>query len=80
MGFKILLMSPANLVLQRMLTPELQQEAVTAENITREALKILANDNARQEIIAGYQEMRSLLGTTGVCDRVATEIFDSIDQ
>ena len=74
-GFKIPLMSPANLVLQRMLTPELQQEAVTAENITREALRILANADVRQEISAGYREMRSLLGSTGVCDRVAQEVF-----
>jgi lipid-A-disaccharide synthase len=78
-GFKIPLMSPPNLVLERMLVPELQQEAVTAENITTEAIKLLSNDQIQQEINTGYQEMRSLLGTVGVCDRVATEILQLVD-
>jgi lipid-A-disaccharide synthase len=77
-GFKIPLMSPPNLVLDRMLVPELQQEAVTAENITSEAIKLLTNSTIQQEIITGYQEMRSLLGTIGVCDRVATEILQLV--
>jgi lipid-A-disaccharide synthase len=79
MGFKVPLMSPANLVVDRMLVPELQQEEVTAENITREALKLLGNSDTQQEITAGYQEMRSLLGTVGVCDRVAAEIFKLVN-
>ncbi|MEO1006317.1 MAG: lipid-A-disaccharide synthase [Cyanobacteria bacterium J06638_38] len=74
-GFKVPLMSPANLVIDRQLVPELQQEAVTAANITAEAIKLLTNNAARAEIIAGYQQMRSLLGEVGVCDRVAQEIF-----
>jgi lipid-A-disaccharide synthase len=79
MGFKVPLMSPPNLVVDRMLVPELQQEEVTAENITREAMKLLANSDTQPEITAGYQEMRSLLGTVGVCDRVAAEIFKLVD-
>ena len=38
-GFKVPLMSPPNLVVNRKLVPELQQEEVTAENIATEALK-----------------------------------------
>lgn len=75
-GFEVPLMSPPNLVINRKLVPELQQEAVTAPNIATEALKLLDNNAARQEIREGYQEMRSLLGTVGVCDRVAQEIID----
>jgi lipid-A-disaccharide synthase len=78
MGFKVPLMSPPNLVVNRMIVPELQQEEVTAENITREAIKLLTNSDTQPEITAGYQEMRSLLGTVGVCDRVAAEIFKLI--
>jgi len=78
-GFKIPLMSPPNLVLDRMVVPELQQEAVTAENITTEAIKLLTNSTIQQEITTGYQEMRSLLGSEGVCDRVAAEIFQLVD-
>jgi lipid-A-disaccharide synthase len=79
MGFKVPLMSPPNLVVDRMIVPELQQEEVTAENITREAIKLLTNSDTQPEITAGYQEMRSLLGTVGVCDRVAAEIFKLVD-
>ncbi len=73
-GFKVPLMSPPNLVVNRKLVPELQQEGVTADNITTEAIRLLSNKSARQDISAGYQQMRSLLGKIGVCDRVAQEI------
>ena len=79
-GFKVPLMSPANLVVNRMVVPELQQEAVTAENITIEAIKLISNPETKEQITVGYSEMRSLLGATGVCDRVATEIFVLINQ
>jgi lipid-A-disaccharide synthase len=79
MGFKVPLMSPPNLVVNRIIVPELQQEEVTAENITREAMKLLGNSETQPEITAGYQEMRSRLGTVGVCDRVAAEIFKLVD-
>ncbi|MGB5632029.1 MAG: lipid-A-disaccharide synthase [Waterburya sp.] len=75
-GFKVPLMSPPNLVVNRKLVPELQQEAVTADNITTEAIRLLSNTSARQEISLGYQQMRSLLGQVGVCDRVAQEIIN----
>jgi lipid-A-disaccharide synthase len=80
LGFKIPLMSPPNLVVDRMLVPELQQEAVTAKNITIEALQLLTNTTRQQEITTGYQEMRSLLGTEGVCDRVAAQILQLIES
>ncbi|MEM6612685.1 MAG: lipid-A-disaccharide synthase [Cyanobacteria bacterium P01_C01_bin.72] len=75
-GFKIPLMSPTNLVLNRMVVPELQQEAVTAQNITTAAMKLLQDQTAQQAVVTGYQEMRSRLGTTGVSKRVAQEIFN----
>ncbi|MEL6502534.1 MAG: lipid-A-disaccharide synthase [Cyanobacteria bacterium J06623_1] len=78
LGFEVPLMSPTNLVVDRMVVPELQQESVTAENITAEATKLLKNSDAQQSITAGYQEMRSRMGETGVCDRVATEIFNLV--
>ncbi len=69
-------MSPPNLIINRKLVPELQQEEVTADNITAEAMELLSNPDAREKINAGYQEMRSLLGTVGVCDRAAKEIIN----
>ena len=74
LGFSVPLMSPVNLLANRKLIPELQQEEVTAKNITNEALKLLSLHTS--EIIAGYQEMRSRLGTVGVGERVANEIIN----
>ena len=75
LGFSIPLMSPPNLILDRQLVPEFQQEEVTAENISSTAIQILSNLEQTQQIITGYREMRSLLGTVGVCDRTAKEII-----
>ncbi|MBE9042877.1 lipid-A-disaccharide synthase [Pleurocapsales cyanobacterium LEGE 10410] len=77
LGFSIPLMSPANLVVNREIVPELKQEEVTADKITTEAIALLTNSHIRQEISQGYQQMRSRLGTVGVCDRVAKEIIEN---
>jgi lipid-A-disaccharide synthase len=76
--FSIPLMSPPNLILNQAIVPELQQEAVTADNIADETFKLLSDEQARQQITQGYQQMRSLLGTVGVCDRAATEILNLV--
>ena len=73
---KIPLMSPPNLILQDKIVPELQQEDVTPDNIAQEAMKLLSNAPARNQTIAQYQKMRSLLGSQGVCDRAAQEILN----
>ncbi|GAB4533013.1 MAG: lipid-A-disaccharide synthase [Pleurocapsa sp.] len=73
--FSIPLMSPPNLIVNREIVPELKQELVTPDNITEQALKLLLNNEIRQQILTDYQQMRSLLGTSGVCDRAAQEIL-----
>ena len=75
LGFSVPLMSPPNLVVHRKIVPELQQEEVTADKIADEAINLLSNSEIVSEIATGYDEMRSLLGTTGVGDRVAIEII-----
>ena len=76
LGFSVPLMSPPNLVVNRKIIPELQQEAVTANNITTAAIALLSDAKTKQEISAGYQQMRSLLGSVGVGDRAAHEIIN----
>jgi lipid-A-disaccharide synthase len=73
--FSIPFMSPPNLVVMRSIVPELLQEQATPENIVKEALALLLNPHKRQQTLAGYQEMRQLLGEVGVCDRAAQEIL-----
>lgn len=72
---EIPLMSPANLIVDREIVPELQQEAATAQNISNRALRLLIDETQRQQMLTDYQQMRSLLGETGVSDRAAREII-----
>ena len=76
--FSIPLMSPPNLIVNREIVPELKQEQVTPNNITEEAINLLANSAKRQQVLTDYQAMRSLLGNIGVCDRTAREIIKLI--
>jgi lipid-A-disaccharide synthase len=69
------LISPPNLVVDREIVPELLQDRATPENITQQALELLLNPTRRQQVLTDYQQMRSLLGETGVGDRAATEIW-----
>ena len=69
------LMSPPNLILNRQIVPELQQESATPHKIAQAAETLLFDFNKRQEIINGYQEMKSLLGDRGVAYRAAREIL-----
>lgn len=79
LNFSISFMSPVNLVVMREIVPELLQEKATCENIVQESLDLLLNPKRRQQIFAGYQEMREKLGEVGVCDRAAQEILSFIE-
>jgi lipid-A-disaccharide synthase len=72
---KIPLMSPPNLIVDREIVPELQQEAATPHKIAEVALELLSNSTKCHKILADYQEMRSLLGEVGVGERAAKEIL-----
>ena len=72
---KVPLMSPPNLIVDEEIIPELQQELATPQNIARTALELLANPVKCQKMIASYQQMRSLLGESGVGDRAAAAIL-----
>lgn len=75
---KIPFMSPPNLIMKRQIIPELQQEAATADNIAETSLELFFNKNKQQEMINNYQDMKSLLGESGVCDRASQEILQMI--
>jgi lipid-A-disaccharide synthase len=77
-NFSIPFMSPPNLVKMSAIVPELLQELATPENIVKESCLLLFNREKKEQILTGYQQMRSLLGEVGVCDRVASKIFDFI--
>ena len=78
--FSIPLMSPPNLIVKKKIVPELQQEEATAARISQESLDLLENKLKREQMLADYQHMRSLLGEVGVCDRAAIEILQLITK
>ncbi|KFF41547.1 MAG: lipid-A-disaccharide synthase [Candidatus Atelocyanobacterium thalassa isolate SIO64986] len=73
--FSIPFMSPPNLIMMKEIVPELLQEDATVECIVKKSLELLLNSEYRQKTLSNYKEMRSLLGETGICDRVANEIL-----
>ena len=73
--FSIPFMSPPNLIVMKEIVPELLQEEATVERIVQESLELLLNPERRQKTFEDYQQMRTLLGEVGVCDRVANEIL-----
>ena len=80
LNFSIPFMSPVNLVLMEEIVPELLQEKAIPETIVEEAMELLFNTQRRQETLNNYQIMREKLGTVGVCDRVAQEVFKILDN
>ena len=68
--------SPVNLLLKERLVPELVQEDFVAESIVELAIPLLENSDTRQKILEGYQRLRKDLGSPGVTDRAARQIFD----
>lgn len=73
--FEIPFMSPVNLMLMKMVVPELFQELATVENIYHEARDLLINGDRRAQIAQDYDVLIGELGETGVCDRAAQEIL-----
>jgi len=71
---KITFASPVNLVLMRTVVPELLQEEANVDRIVKESMALLSGP-AREKVLHDYQEVQRGLGSIGVCDRAAIEIF-----
>jgi lipid-A-disaccharide synthase len=67
--------SPVNLMVMKEIVSEFIQERATAENLSQAAIELLLNCDRKQQMQSNYQEMRENMGEVGVCDRVASEIF-----
>jgi lipid-A-disaccharide synthase len=78
--FSIPFMSPPNLVLMEPIVPELLQEAASPDRIAQEALHLLQNPQARQQMLHHYDRVEKALGTPGVCDRAAEVIFQHLSS
>jgi lipid-A-disaccharide synthase len=77
--FSVSHISPVNLVLERRLVPELLQHTFTAETLVAAAEPLLAPASAeRQTMLAGYDELRAMLGEPGVTRRAAAAVLDQL--
>ena len=76
--FNVPHISPVNLVLEERLVPELLQDGFRAEAIVEAAEPLLRDGPQRRAVLAGYDRLRSLLGSPGVTDRAAAAILDQV--
>lgn len=72
--------SPANLVVMKLIVPELLQEQATPDKLAHIALDLLLNPDRRQQMLADYQQMRLALGELGAVDRAAQEILQLVSE
>ena len=72
---KIPYISLPNIVAGRKIVPELLQYEVTGDNIAKETIPILLDDNVRHAMHEDLTQMRDKLGETGAVERVAHEIL-----
>ncbi|MEL6855546.1 MAG: lipid-A-disaccharide synthase [Cyanobacteria bacterium J06631_12] len=70
--------SPVNLMENQPIVPELLQWDATPEAISDAALALLTDGEKRQQMMAGYAQMKRAMGEVGVCDRAANEILDML--
>ena len=76
--FNVKYISPVNLLLNKMLIPELIQEDFKAEKIFNAALNIIEDSAKKEEIMLGYKNLKDKLGKPGVTDRASKYILDLI--
>ena len=78
--FNVKYISPVNLLLNKMLIPELIQEDFKAEKIFNAALNIIEDNSTKNDIMLGYKKLKDKLGKPGVTDRASKYILDLIAQ
>ena len=78
--FQVDHISPVNLLLKERLVPELLQADFTVEGFLDQAVPLLENTQARDQMLDGYRRLRDTLGTPGVTDRAAAAILDSLSS
>jgi lipid-A-disaccharide synthase len=70
--------SMVNLIAGRAVIPELMQSRMTAENLAREALRLLRDAPARAKMLAGLAEVRDKLSGSAAAPRRAAAIVQEI--
>jgi lipid-A-disaccharide synthase len=72
--------SLVNLIGERLIIPELLQDAANPEQIAKELHRMLEDIRARELILAGLLEVRQRLGAPGASDRAATVALEILNK
>jgi lipid-A-disaccharide synthase len=77
---RIKYISLVNLIVDKPLVPELIQHEYNPESLKAELGGLLRDPSRRQEMLAGYRELKTLLGGEGASKRAAAEILDLLKR
>lgn len=77
-GKRIKFIGMPNIILDRMICPELVADAVTPGAIAENMLKVIADTPERAGIIKGLEEARSLLGEPGAVAKTARVVIEML--
>jgi len=76
--FRVDFISPVNIVAGQAVVPELFQQEASPRQISDLACKLLLDSAERQQMLVGYEQVRSQLGQPGVLQRAAQEILNML--
>ncbi len=77
---KIRFISLGNLILNRMCFRELLQYYFTPDNVLQEVRRMIEDNEYRETMLAGYQEIRNALGGRGASAAVAKAMIDELGK
>ena len=69
-----------NLILNRMCFRELLQYYFTSDNVLQEVRRMIEDNEYRETMLAGYQEIRNALGGRGASAAVAKAMIDELGK
>ncbi len=75
LNFRVQFVSPVNLAAEMAIVPEFIQWEAMPEAMAAAVRGLLGDTPARQAVLAGYDRLRSALGSPGACDRAAQALL-----
>lgn len=80
MIIKVKYISLGNLIADRLVFRELIQKDLTADNLTVEIRRLIEDPAYREEMLAGYREIRQALGGSGASAAVAHSMIEELQK
>ena len=78
LNFKVMFISPVNLLVKKLVIPEFVQKNFNTSKIFNKSCRLLDLKSEQAKIKQGYSLLKKELGDEGVVERAAKEIFNSI--